>query len=170
MKPSVPHLLITPHYIRKTGKLEVSVSLELNLMRYRSRTCWLEPACIVTPDTDTEVSQIMTILSVFRTKFAVRSGGHFEAPGFNGVGGDGVLVALSNLKKLALSNDRKVLTLGPGQRWGPVYDFVNPYNVTVLGGRQPMVGVGGLLLGGGLSLFYNTYGISLSRVSRYHVS
>ncbi|KAF4636553.1 hypothetical protein G7Y89_g1531 [Cudoniella acicularis] len=134
-----------------------------------SETCWLEPACIVTPRNEKDVSLIMIVISILQTKFAVRSGGHLVAPGYNGVGSDGVLIALQNLNRLAMSADTKTLTVGPGQRWGPVYNFASTYNVTVLGGREPTVGVGGLLLLGGLSLFYNTYGTSMSRISRYGV-
>ena len=102
----------------------------------------------MTPENEKEVSLIMKVLSALQTKFAMRSGGHLVAPGFNAVGSDGVLIAMQNLDKLVMSADRKTLTVGPGQRWGPVYTFASAYNVTVLGGREPVVGVGGLLLNG----------------------
>ncbi|RDL32636.1 uncharacterized protein BP5553_09092 [Venustampulla echinocandica] len=134
-----------------------------------SQSCWLQPACIVAPDTDSDISKAMILISVLKTKFAVRSGGHTVVPGYSGVGNDGILIALHKLNKLSMSKDAKTLTVGPGQRWGAVYEMTNQYNVTVLGGREPPVGVGGLLLGGGLSLFYNTYGLSFNRVKRYSV-
>ena len=90
----------------------------------------------------------MIVLNALQTKFAVRSGGHTDAPGFNGVGSDGVLVALQNLNKLAISSDKKIATVGTGNRWGAVYKYVAEYGVNVVGGREPMVGVGGFLLGG----------------------
>lgn len=90
----------------------------------------------------------MKVLTALKTKFAVRSGGHKDAPGFNGVDRDGVLIALQNLNQLKLSADTKTLTVGPGNRWAEVYTFVEDYGVSVVGGRQPSVGVGGFLLGG----------------------
>ncbi|TAQ84222.1 hypothetical protein B7494_g7451 [Chlorociboria aeruginascens] len=132
-------------------------------------TCWQDPACIVTPKTEVEVSKIMIILSTFKTKFAIRSAGHNNNPNFNNIGSDGVLIALQNFNQMSMSKDTKTLTVGPGQQWGPVYEYTGSFGVTVLGGRVPSVGVGGLLLGGGLSIFYNTYGVSFSRITRYRV-
>jgi hypothetical protein len=49
---------------------------------------------------------------------------------------------------MSISRDRETFSVGPGVRWGQVYEFLDPYDVTVVGGRIPQVGVGGLLLGG----------------------
>ncbi|RMZ77831.1 hypothetical protein DV737_g4176, partial [Chaetothyriales sp. CBS 132003] len=113
-----------------------------------SQTCWLEPACIVTPTSPTDVSKVMLVLRVLNTTFAIRSGGHSVMPGFAGVGSNGVLVALQNLNTLSISDDNKIATVGTGNRWGNVYKFAADHGVSVVGGREPMVGVGGLLLGG----------------------
>ena len=102
----------------------------------------------MTPKNTKDVANVMKVLTARKTKFAIRSGGHTSIPGFAGVGSDGVLVALQNLNKLAVSKDRKTATVGPGNRWGAVYQFLEPYGVTVAGGRLPHVGVGGFLLGG----------------------
>ena len=90
----------------------------------------------------------MKVLVALQTKFALRSGGHKPAPGFNSIGNNGVLVALQNINTLAISSDKKTVTVGTGNRWRDVYSFVKPYNVLVAGGRVQLVGVGGFLLGG----------------------
>ena len=90
----------------------------------------------------------MKVLVALETKFAIRSGGHKPAPGFNSIGSDGVLIALQNLNKLAISADKKTVTTGTGNRWRDVYGFVEPHGVIVVGGRVDMVGVGGYMLGG----------------------
>lgn len=113
-----------------------------------SQTCWLQPACIMTPNNPKELSIMVRVLTVLRTKFAIRGAGHKPTPGFNGIGSDGVLLAMQNLKNLAMSSDKKTVTVGAGNRWRDVYTFVIPYNVAVVGGREPMVGVTGFLLGG----------------------
>jgi FAD/FMN-containing dehydrogenase len=94
------------------------------------------------------LSKVVKVLTGLKTKFASRSGGHFLAPGFSSVGSDGVLIALQDLKKLSMSPDRKIATIGTGNRLRDAYAFAGNYNVTVVGGREPMVGVGGFLLGG----------------------
>jgi len=130
---------------------------------------WMKPGCIVTPKNTREVAKVMKVLTARKTKFAVRSGGHTSIPGFASVGSDGVLVALQNLNKLAVSKDKKIATVGPGNRWGTVYQFLTPHGVSVAGGRLPDVGVGGFLLGGGLSFFYNQYGFGADQIARYRV-
>ena len=43
----------------------------------------------------------------------------------------------------------ETVEIGPGLRFGDVYDALAPYNRSVAGGRTGGTGVGGLLLGGG---------------------
>lgn len=45
------------------------------------------------------------------------------------------------------------MSLGPGLRWGDVYNALDSYGVSLIGGRIPQVGVGGLILGGLSPLF-----------------
>ncbi|OJJ67831.1 hypothetical protein ASPBRDRAFT_134466 [Aspergillus brasiliensis CBS 101740] len=128
----------------------------------------LNASCIVTPRSAQEVSLVIQILSTLETKFSIRSGGHSSNPGFSSIGSNGVLVALERLNTLSISADRKTVTVGPGNRWEAVYQYLEPYNLTVLGGREPDVGVGGFILGaGGLSLFYNTNGLAIDTVTRF---
>ena len=88
------------------------------------------------------------MLRAFKTPFAIRSGGHSHNPGFSAIGSYGILLALQNLNTLAISPNKKTLSIGTGNRWGAVYEFAAQNGVNVVGGREPMVGVGGLLLGG----------------------
>ena len=102
----------------------------------------------MTPNFASDLAKALLVLSVFDTKFAIRSGGHTVAPGFSGVGNDGVLLALQNLDTLTISADKKTMTIGTGNRWGGVYDYAAENGINIVGGREPMVGVGGFLLGG----------------------
>jgi hypothetical protein len=68
---------------------------------------------------------------------------------------DGILLVLTNLSSIALSADQSNLTLGPSWKWGAVYEYLEPYNLSVAGGRLAQVGVPGLLLAGGIN-FYGT--------------
>lgn len=111
----------------------------------------------------------MRVLTITNTKFAVRSWGHLPLPGWNAVGGDGVIISLERFQKRVLSADKKTATLGTGQNWGTVYDWIEPLGVQIVGGRDPGVGVGGFLLGGGISLFNDKKGLGLDQVVRYEV-
>lgn len=112
-----------------------------------SATCRLPAACIISPKSSTEVSLAIKILTKLHTKFAVRSGGHKDTPGFASVDGSGVLISLSNMNSIAFAKDKSTLNVGPGCRWQAVYETVVPENLIVIGGRVGMVGVAGFLLG-----------------------
>lgn len=58
------------------------------------------------------------------------------------------MVNLAPLNQVSLSADRRTTSVGPGNTWGDVYKVLDPLGVSVVGGREAGVGVGGLLLGG----------------------
>ncbi|CAD6593166.1 MAG: hypothetical protein ASARMPRED_007094 [Alectoria sarmentosa] len=64
---------------------------------------------------------------------------------------------------------KNVATVGAGQRWDNVYNQLDPHNVTVVGGRVLDVGVGGLVLGGGLSYLSDLYGLACDNVIDFEV-
>ena len=113
-----------------------------------SETCWLPAACIVSPANRDHVSRLVKVLSRLQTRFAIRGGGHKDAPGFASIDGTGILISLSNLNTRQLSVDKSIVTVGSGNRWGDVYSTVEPVGRTVVGGRVSPVGVPGFTLGG----------------------
>ncbi|CAI0642763.1 unnamed protein product [Colletotrichum noveboracense] len=76
----------------------------------------------------------MSAVKSVNGSFAVRGGGHTAIPGANSIDGD-VLIAFSNMTRLELSVERTHVQLGPGLRWGEVYNDLEPYDLTVAGGR-----------------------------------
>ncbi|KAI0445278.1 hypothetical protein F4803DRAFT_509159 [Xylaria telfairii] len=78
--------------------------------------------------------------------FAVRSGGHSPHPDTANIN-DGVLIDLSMINELDYDAKAETVTIGAGLRWQEVYPYLDQFNVTVVGGRMPAVGVGGLILG-----------------------
>ncbi|KAI1143327.1 FAD-binding domain-containing protein [Hypoxylon sp. FL0543] len=134
-----------------------------------SAACRLPAACIVNPRDAQEVSTVIRILSQTETKFAVRSGGHNYIPGFASVDEGGVLISLSSLNSTVLSEDKKTGKVGPANRWQSVYEALIPQGLTVVGGRVGPVGVGGLMLGGGLSYFATQRGLAFDNVKSYEV-
>ena len=69
-------------------------------------------------------------------------------PGYSGVGKSGVLFDLGEMNNVTVSEDREICTVGPGATWDQVYEELETYERTVVGGRVKGVGVGGLILGG----------------------
>lgn len=93
----------------------------------------------------------LKILTFFDSPFAVRSGGHQVAPGFSNID-NGVLLDMSKMDEITYIKGQKTVVIGTGALWGAVYEKLEPYGVTVVGGRVSGVGVGGLILGSMVSV------------------
>ena len=89
----------------------------------------------------------LQILGNSRTPFGVKSGGHATNPGFSST--PGVQISLARFNTFKVNTEAQTVELGPSLTWDDVYERLNSYGVTVIGGRIPGVGVGGLTLGGG---------------------
>jgi FAD/FMN-containing dehydrogenase len=105
------------------------------------------PACIVRPTSAPEISSALTIITQYGCHFAVKSGGHASFKGASNSDG-GITIDLSAIRELEISDDKATTRVGTGLRWGEVYDVLEPQGLTVIGGRDTGVGVGGFLLGG----------------------
>ncbi|KAI9707823.1 MAG: hypothetical protein M1820_004428 [Bogoriella megaspora] len=138
------------------------------------KTYWAEqeseikPFCVISPQTTGDVSTAVRTLAYLNSKtnnscpFAIRSGGHGKGGASNQA--RGVDIDLSNLNYTSLSADRKVASIGPGAQWSSVYLQLDPLNLTVPGGRDGDVGVGGTILGGGISYSSAEAGFSCDNV------
>ncbi|KAK3984533.1 bifunctional solanapyrone synthase [Cladorrhinum sp. PSN332] len=133
-----------------------------------SQTAWNTPSCIASPSNATSVQFVVQTLVAANVPFAIRSGGHSPNSGYANIG-TGVLISLSSLNQINYDAASNVVELAPGARWGQVFTYLEPYNVTVVGGRVLDVGVGGLLLGGGLSYYTDLYGLACDNILSYEV-
>ncbi|KDN44669.1 hypothetical protein RSAG8_05434, partial [Rhizoctonia solani AG-8 WAC10335] len=120
--------------------------------KYWSSTCVLEPACILVPESPSDVSTAVQILAENNCEFGIRGGGHATNPGWAGTD-SGVLISLSELNKIEVSKDKSSVLIGAGNRWGDVYAKVGEYGIMVAGGRISLVGI-----------------ISLSKLNKIEVS
>ncbi|KAH3948470.1 hypothetical protein HBI56_121770 [Parastagonospora nodorum] len=134
-----------------------------------SQTCWNSPTCTILAESKNDVSIALKTIKFFGLKFAARSGGHSPNPGWSSIGEAGILIDLQKLNAISLSADKKVATIGPGKRWGEVYEALDPHELSVVGGRIPQVGVGGLILGGGFFHFSGKYGLAADNVKNFEV-
>ncbi|KAI0389234.1 hypothetical protein F5Y17DRAFT_449723 [Xylariaceae sp. FL0594] len=111
----------------------------------------------------------MQIVSHVGARFAIRSGGHNPNPRWASIGPEGVLIDLSKLDRIEVSEAKDSVIIGSGNRWVKVYEALEGSGRSVLGGRTPDVGVGGLLLGCGIPSFSSEYGLACDHVRRYTV-
>lgn len=130
----------------------------------------LEPSCIFAPTTAEEMSAGVKALVRSNTPFALKGGGHMAIAGYNNIDSFGVLLASTNLKSLAISEDQTSVAVGPGNNWGAVFNYIQEYGKAVVGGRMSIVGVPGLISGGGMSNFGNEFGWGSSNIDSYTVS
>ena len=80
------------------------------------------------------------------------------------------MINLKNLCQTTLSDDRKTASIGTGAKWRDVYSALESEGLAVTGGRAPSIGVGGYLLGGGLSFQHSGKGFACMNVVDYEVS
>ncbi|RFU81867.1 oxidoreductase, fad-binding [Trichoderma arundinaceum] len=134
----------------------------------------LRPAAVISPTRVEDVAQAVRHLASAEdqdgkpARFAVRSGGHAVDAGAANIDG-GVTIDLSRLNAIEVSEDRKIVSIGPGANWGQVYEKLDGLGLSVAGGRASPVGVGGLTTGGGMSYFSPRYGWTCDTVSNFQV-
>lgn len=104
------------------------------------------PQCIFQPENAADVALVVTTAKNFAVPFAIKSGGHAAWTGASS--STGILIDLAKLNHVKLSKDGDAVHVGPGNRWVDVYTALEPLGITVIGGRDADVGVGGLILGG----------------------
>ncbi|KAI8628514.1 FAD-binding domain-containing protein [Xylariaceae sp. FL1651] len=132
----------------------------------------LKADCFVLPRTSIEVSTALTaLLNANECKsdwgIAVRSGGHSSTGSSNIV--NGVTIDLSHLNSTGYNSQTNIASIGPGGKWQYVYAELIEYGITVPGGRDGDVGVGGFLLGGGNSYYSGRAGFGCDSVINFEV-
>lgn len=89
------------------------------------------------------------------------------------IGSEGIMMAMTNLSSMVISDDRQTVTIGAGVTWPPLYGYLDDFNVTANGIRSGNGGVVGAILGGGpFGFMAYEYGMSNAArsldVSDYH--
>jgi hypothetical protein len=154
-------------YINVTRPLNLAYIQEQT--EYWSTSCSaLLPSCIVFPKTVEEVSAAVQIIANTTERFAVKSGGHSPNNGWSSVSG-GPLIALERLDQAILDTATGILDAGPGNRLDGIAAKLQGSGWTFVGGRIGNTGVGGLVLGGGLSYMSTQYGWAASSVLEYEI-
>lgn len=161
--------LSTTTTIEVTSLLFGTVAYLAEQNEYWSTSCSaLIPSCIIFPRSAAEVSAVLRVLSANDERFAVKSGGHSPNNGYASVDG-GPLISTQRLDSVLLDTVTGIVTIGPGNRLDEVAAKLQGTGWTFSGGRIGNTGVGGLLLGGGLSYMSAQYGWSASSVLSFEV-
>ncbi|KAF5565879.1 6-hydroxy-D-nicotine oxidase [Fusarium napiforme] len=129
----------------------------------------LHPNCILQPNSAHDVATTLKIISAHNDcKFSIKGHGHAPAVGFANSNG-GVTIDMTTLSSISLNKKSTITSIGAGAKWLDVYQYLNGSGVQVAGGRNGNVGVGGLLLGGGISHFTTKVGWACDKVVNYEV-
>ncbi|OMP85743.1 Bifunctional solanapyrone synthase, partial [Diplodia seriata] len=165
--------------------LPTSPSYEARIETWWALNTRLRPWCLIQPHTTAEVSTALTALLNTTTStttttteysagagdwhIAIRAGGHSVNPHANNIDA-GVTIDLGALNATTYDRDTNVASIGPGGRWKDVYAALREgWGVAVAGGRDGGVGVGGFLLGGGLTYFMGRRGFACDAVRAFEV-
>ncbi|KAI2785580.1 FAD-binding domain-containing protein [Daldinia loculata] len=159
--------------LKDISNIDVADPLELSYINeqndYWSTSCSsLKPSCILFPKDANEVSAIVKVLNNNTEPFAIKSGGHNPNNGWSSVTG-GPLISTQKLKQVIVDQETGIARVGPGQRLDSISAELQGTGWTFVGGRIGNTGVGGLVLGGGLSYMSAQYGWSASSVLEYEI-
>ena len=121
------------------------------------------------PGNASDVSHTVSLVSGIEScPFAIKGNSHAPAAGFANIQ-DGIMIDMTDLRSVSLNANRTVVSVGAGASWLDVYTYLDPFNVPVAGGRNGLVGVGGLILGGRISHFAPRLGWACDNVVNFEV-
>ncbi|KAE8221997.1 hypothetical protein CF319_g4736 [Tilletia indica] len=124
---------------------------------WNQQQSYYKPACVIYPKETNDIALTYQAITQNNIPYGVKSGSHGVAYGWCAT--PGVLIDLVKMDNVEYVAERGVAILGPGNRWGRVYDILAEQGQTVIGGRVTDVGMG-LLLNGGVSYISGDYGFA----------
>ncbi|PXX68711.1 FAD/FMN-containing dehydrogenase [Nocardia tenerifensis] len=105
--------------------------------------------------------------------FAAKSGVQVvtQPTGHSAAGGveEAILLRTGRLDGVSIDAERRVARVGAGANWGQVQAAAGAHGLTGLAGSNPVVGVTGYTLGGGLSWFSRKYGWASDAVRAFEI-
>ncbi|KAI1124636.1 hypothetical protein F5Y10DRAFT_24344 [Nemania abortiva] len=128
-------------------------------------TTYLGPSCIFAPQCTGDVQFALRTFQEHQIQFGIRSGGAMPIDNAANIGPEGILMAMTNLSTMAISDDRQTVVIGSGVTWPPLYAYLDQFNVTANGIRSGNGGVIGAILGGG-PFGFMAYEFGMSNAAR----
>ncbi|KAF9278469.1 hypothetical protein BGZ68_008561 [Mortierella alpina] len=141
-------------------------SPDYNIQRFDyDRNFDYQPIAIYYPATNADVAAAVRCAAAYGISVAPRSGGH-SYEGYSVGGRDGSLVIdLKHFQQFSMNNVSNVATIGAGTRLGPLYSKLwNAGQYLVASGVCPIVGIGGIALGGGVGMASRKYGTTTQNI------
>jgi len=120
------------------------------------------PALIVRPANSLDIASSLNFAKSNGLPTAVRCGGHSYA-GYSSCEA-GLVLDMSGISDIVIASDKKSARLGGGMLSGAVETATAQAGVAAVLGQCPSVGVGGFLLGGGISPIMSKFGLGCDNV------
>ena len=127
----------------------------------------LKPAAIVLCKSADDVASTIQFAHKNDFPVAVRSGGHSFAG--HGVCDNGIVVNLSNMRRLQIDVPARLVTIEPGVRAGELDQVAQAFGLAVPLGSCPTVGVAGFALSGGNGSLTTKFGFACDSLVRARV-
>ena len=89
----------------------------------------------------------------------MKGGGHTANPGFSST--EGVHITMTRFNDVVYNANSGTADIGAGLAGDAVYEALEPYNVSILGGRVRDVGIAGFTLGGGTYIIQPSFKFDL---------
>jgi FAD/FMN-containing dehydrogenase len=129
-------------------------------------TTYLGPSCIFAPQCTEDVQFALHTFQERQVQFAIRCGGAMPIDNAANIGPEGIMMAVTNLSTMAISDDHQTVTIGAGVTWPPLYAYLDQFGVIANGIRSGNGGVVGAFLGGGpFGFMAYEYGMSSAALS-----
>ena len=103
----------------------------------------------------------MRLADALSLTVTVKSGGH-DPSGYSLSGG--LVIDMVRMKQRTVDPVQRLLTVETGCTWGEVYAATDPHSLVAVGGTCSLVGVGGFLTMGGMSLLSGLHGFSIDTI------
>jgi FAD/FMN-containing dehydrogenase len=131
---------------------------------YNKRYNNLRPGAVVQARDEADVQAVMRWANRYEVNLRARAGGHSYA-GYSSTDGGGVVVDLTRLQRVRLSNGNRTAQIGAGVPLIKMYTKLAKQGVSVPGGSCPTVGISGLALGGGMGFASRKHGLTCDSIT-----
>jgi hypothetical protein len=125
------------------------------------------PAAIARCASEADVARSVVFAKERGLEIAVHSGGH-DILGASVCDG-GLMIDLSPMKTTQVDPRARIVRCGPGLRAGEVDRATQPFGLAVPLGCNPVVGISGLTLGGGIGWFAGKHGATCDNLIRARI-
>jgi FAD/FMN-containing dehydrogenase len=122
----------------------------------------LHPKYVVFPAVFEDIPHIIKYTTSQSLEIAVKGGGASSNTWSSTDGG--LVIDLGLLKAIHVADDKKTVTVQGGAIWTDVYEACKKAEIDVVGAPFGFVGVGGFLLGAGVSHMSGEYGYAIDNV------